>query len=250
MAIDMTGIDFSYGPVEALRGADFHLDPGEVVALVGDNGAGKSTLIKILAGVLRPDAGTVEVDGDTVDFKSPKDARAAGIETLYQDLALLDNLDVTMNFFVGREETGPGGLLRFKEMRHQTSETIHRYAAREIDTTALVQNLSGGQRQVVALSRAIGFGTKYLLLDEPTSALSPAAAEETLATIRGLARQGFGVVVITHNVEHAFKVADRIVVLRLGRMVGSLIAREVSPADVVSLIVGADEVAARGDDRM
>jgi ABC-type sugar transport system ATPase subunit len=250
VAIDMTGIDFSYGPVEALKGADFHLDPGEVVALVGDNGAGKSTLIKILAGVLRPDAGTVEVDGETVDFKSPRDARDAGIETLYQDLALLDNLDVTMNFFVGREKTGPGGLLRFKKMRHQTSETIHRYAAREIDTTALVQNLSGGQRQVVALSRAIGFGTRYLLLDEPTSALSPVAAEEILETIRGLARQGFGVVVITHNVEHAFKVADRIVVLRLGRVVGSLIVREVSPADVVSLIVGANEVAVREDDRM
>lgn len=236
----MRDIGFSYGPVQALESVDFQLDPGEAVAIVGDNGAGKSTLIKILAGVIRPDRGTITVDGTAVDFRSPRDAREAGIETLYQDLALLDNLDVTMNFFVGREETRNGGFLRFEEMRRQTAERINRYAIREVGISSLVRNLSGGQRQVVALSRAIGFGTRYLLLDEPTSALSPAAAEETLETIRGLAGHGFGIALITHNVEHAFDAADRIVVLKLGRVVGSLSTADVTPADVVSLIIGAE----------
>ena len=177
-----------------------------------------------------------------MQFRDPVEARHAGIETFYQDLSLLDNLDVTMNFFIGREECTRLGFLRFGEMRRRTRELIHRHSIREFDTGAVVSHLSGGQRQIIALARAIGFGSKYLILDEPTSALSPAAADEVLQIVRSLARRGFGVVVITHNIEHAFRAADRIVVMRLGRVAGVRDAKEVSPSDVVSLIVGAEEL--------
>ncbi len=243
MAIEMSDIAFSYGAVEALNGVDFRVDQGEVVALVGDNGAGKSTLIKVLSGVLEPDRGSITVDGEERVFRSPVDARGAGIETLYQDLALLDNLDVAVNFFVGREKVNRGGFLTFNSMHDEANRIINRYAIRGVDSKALVQNLSGGQRQIVALARAVVFGTKYIILDEPTSALSPAAADEVLKVVRGLSDEGFGVVIITHNVEHAFQVADRLVVLRLGEVAGERERATTTPSEIVSLIVGADELA-------
>jgi ABC-type sugar transport system ATPase subunit len=242
MAIEMRDITFSYGAVQALDGVDFEVDEGEVVALVGDNGAGKTTLIKVLSGVLEPGGGTIRVDGEPVTFKSPVDAREAGIETLYQDLALLDNLDVAVNFFIGREKVNGRGFLRFNEMHDEAERIINRHAIRGIDSKVLVQNLSGGQRQIIALARAVEFGTRYVILDEPTSALNPAAAEEVLKMVRDLAAKGFGVVMITHNVEHAFKVADRIVVLRLGKVAGIRDRANTSPSDIVSLIVGAEEL--------
>jgi D-xylose transport system ATP-binding protein len=239
MTIEMTGIAFNYGAVEALRGVDFTVQPGEVVALVGDNGAGKSTLIKVLSGVLQPASGAISVDGEPVQFRTPADARRVGIETLYQDRTLLDNLDVATNFFIGREETNGAGFMRLNRMRAKVAEVIDRYV-QGVEPTTLAQNLSGGQRQIVALARAVMFGRRYIVLDEPTSALSPAAAKEVLRVVRNLANEGFGVVVITHNVEQAFKVADRIVVMRLGQVAGVRNRADSSPSDIVSLIVGVE----------
>lgn len=240
MSIEMRGIRFSYGAVQALDGVDFDVAPGEAVALLGDNGAGKSTLIKVLAGVLRADEGTVEVDGKPLAVGNPVAARQAGIETLYQDLALFDNLDVTMNFFIGRERSDTFGFLRFHDMWNWVDDLMGSLGIRDVPPRRLVQELSGGQRQITAIARAIGFGSKYLVLDEPTSALSPTAAEELLAMTRSVVEGGLGVVVITHNVGHALQVADRVVVMRLGRVAGTLEASETDPSEVVSVMQGSN----------
>ncbi|QBI20648.1 sugar ABC transporter ATP-binding protein [Egibacter rhizosphaerae] len=243
MAIEMTGISKSYGAVKAIEGVDFTVEPGEIVGLVGDNGAGKSTLIKCLSGVLQPDEGEIVVDGQRRQFRTPNEARAAGIETLYQDLALSDGLNVAMNVFLGREVTTRGGWLKFREMHEHASRIINRFSIREVETTTYVKNISGGQRQVVALARTLGFGSRYVILDEPTSALSPAAADEVIEVVRNLREEGFGVVMITHNVPHAFETTDRIVVMHLGEIAGERVTREATHQEIVSLVMGAQRIA-------
>ena len=237
MAVELTGIAKSYGHVQALEAVDFRLEPGEVVGLLGDNGAGKSTLMKILAGVLRPDAGTIVVDGAACSFGSPIEARQAGIAMLFQDLALFDDLSVVANVFLGRELTGPSGFLRYGAMRRRARALVAGFPVRPFGLDGPVGELAGGQRQVTALARTLGFGGRYVILDEPTSALSPGAREEVLAVVRRLADQGIGVVMVSHDLAHVRRVCDRVVVLHLGRVAGVRSVATTSQAEIVSLIV-------------
>ena len=242
MRVELTEISKSFGSVQALKNATLSVSSGEVVALVGDNGAGKSTLMKILAGALRPDGGVIRIDGQETTFSSPAHARALGIEMLYQDLALFDELNVTANVYLGREVVWApwffGGFLNFGDMRRKTKEIVDRFSIRQIGIHAEVGKLSGGQRQVTALARTVGFGSQIAILDEPTSALSPSAAEEVLGVVKNLARQGIGVVMISHNLAHVMEAAHRIVVLRLGEVVGNVDANACTSAEVVGLMVG------------
>jgi ABC-type sugar transport system ATPase subunit len=242
MRVELTEISKSFGSVQALTGATLDVSSGEVVALVGDNGAGKSTLMKILAGALRPDGGVIRIDGRETAFASPAHARALGIEMLYQDLALFDELNVTANVYLGREVVWApwffGGFLNFGDMRRKTKEIVDRFSIRQIGINAEVGKLSGGQRQVTALARTVGFGSQIAILDEPTSALSPSAADEILEVVKNLAQQGIGVVMISHNLAHVMEAAQRIVVLRLGEVVGDLDAKACTSAEVVGLMVG------------
>lgn len=241
MSIVMRDIKKSYGAVEALRGVDFHARRGEVMAILGDNGAGKSTLIKILSGAIEPTSGTMTVDDQEVKFSKPNDARDAGIGTLYQDLALFDGLSVTMNFYIGREATKGFGFLDYAPMQRHASELINKYSVRNMDINNAVGGLSGGQRQIVALARTVGFGGNYVILDEPTSALSPAAAQEVLEIVRQMRDQGVGVIIITHNIVQAMSVADELTVLRLGDVAGVRKVSETSEEQIVSLLVGVDQ---------
>lgn len=242
--LQMRGISKSFGAVQALTEVDFEVYPGEVVALVGDNGAGKSTLIKCVAGTHPPDEGSIFFEGREVKIHSPGDATRLGIETVYQDLALCDNLDVVQNMFLGRELTSrltpAAGLLSKVQMERRALEvlrTLNVTTIGSVDTK--VAALSGGQRQSVAISRAVMWNSKLVILDEPTAALGVAQTEQVLALIRRLRERGLGVVVITHNLHEVFEVADRIVVLRLGRRVATFSHAGTSPEDVVAAITGA-----------
>ena len=221
---------------------DFEVFPAEVVALVGDNGAGKSTLIKTIAGTHQPDGGTIYFDGKEVKIHAPSDATRLGIETVYQDLALSDNLDVVANMFLGRERTVPPrvGMLSELVMEKRSLGVLKSLAVTTIrNVRTPVASLSGGQRQSVAISRAVMWSAKVVILDEPTAALGVAQTEQVLALIRRLREQGLGVVVITHNIQEVFEVADRIIVLRLGRRVATLQHAETTPEEVVAAITGA-----------
>jgi ABC-type sugar transport system ATPase subunit len=250
MRVELTEISKSFGSVQALKNATLGVSSGEVVALVGDNGAGKSTLMKILAGALRPDGGTIKIDGAETTFANPAHARTLGIEMLYQDLALFDELNVTANVYLGREVVWApwffGGFLNFGDMRRKTKEIVDRFSIRQIGIHAEVGKLSGGQRQVTALARTVGFGSHIAILDEPTSALSPSAADEILEVVKNLARQDIGVVMISHNLAHVMEAAHRIVVLRLGEVVGNLDAKTCTSAEVVGLMVGSQPIRAGG----
>jgi len=237
MAVVLTNISKRYGSVQALSGVDFAVEHGEVVGLVGDNGAGKSTLMKILAGAVRADEGAIEVDGVRHDFRSPTEARDTGIEMLYQDLALFDDMPVVMNVFLGREVTNGLGFLRYGEMRQRTHEIVEGFSVRKFDVDSPVGRLSGGQRQVSALARTMGFGSRYVILDEPTSALSPSAREEVLEVVRRLAGRDIGVVMVSHDLAHVRQVCDRVAVLHLGRMAGVRQVATTSQQEIVSLIV-------------
>ncbi|MGW4955672.1 ATP-binding cassette domain-containing protein [Nonomuraea sp. NPDC004186] len=240
------GIMKSYGHVEALRGADFTLRPGEVVALIGDNGAGKSTLAKILSGVERPDAGTVEVDGEPVAFGSAEEARGAGIETVYQDLALCADLSPAANFFLGRELLRPGllgllGVLDNAAMRRATREACERLGVRLASQTAPVSGLSGGQRQGVAVARAVTWARRVVFMDEPTAALGVVQTQRVLDLIRGVRDSGVSVVLISHNMQDVMAVSDRVEVLRLGRRVARFETARVSMEELVGAMTGAIE---------
>ncbi|MBE1585565.1 ATP-binding cassette domain-containing protein [Nonomuraea angiospora] len=240
------GIVKSYGQVEALRGADFTLRPGEVVALIGDNGAGKSTLAKILSGVERPDAGTVEVDGEPVAFGSAEEARGAGIETVYQDLALCADLSPAANFFLGRELLRPGllgllGVLDNAAMRRATREACERLGVRLASQTAPVSGLSGGQRQGVAVARAVTWARRAVFMDEPTAALGVVQTRRVLDLIRGVRDSGVSVVLISHNMQDVMAVSDRVEVLRLGRRVARFETARVSMEELVGAMTGALE---------
>lgn len=232
------GIAKHFGAVTALDGVDFHVDSGEIVGLVGDNGAGKSTLIKVLSGVHHPDDGEILIDGKAVQMANPREAQSHGIETVHQDLTLFDELSISANIFAGREMVSLGGLLKEGEMRTYTKELVTRLGVDLPSSKSIVKNLSGGQRQAVALARAVGFGSRVVLLDEPTSALSKAAAEHVLDVIRDLRRQDIATIFIGHNLEHVMDVCDRIVVLRHGTVAGSVKKSDYSITGLVSLMVG------------
>jgi ABC-type sugar transport system ATPase subunit len=235
--VQMVGINKRFGQVQALSEADLSVVPGEVVGLVGDNGAGKSTLMKILAGAINFDEGTITVDGQEKSFSNPNEAHDAGIEMLYQDLALFDDLSVVANIFIGREITNVAGFLKFSALRKRATEIVDAFSVRHIEVTSPVGNLSGGQRQVSALARTVGFGSRYVILDEPTSALSPSAAEEVLEVVRGLADKGIGVIMVSHNLNHVLSVCDRVAVLHLGTIAGIRVVKDTTQEEIVSLIV-------------
>jgi len=242
--LSLRGISKEFGAVRALTEVDFDIYPGEVVAVVGDNGAGKSTLVKILAGVHRPDAGTIEFDGRPVDIGSPSESRALGIATVFQDLALCDNLDVVSNLFLGREVAH--GFMREEEMEKRAWQLLRDLSAKIPSVRMAVAGLSGGQRQTVAIARSLIGDPRIVLLDEPTAALGVAQTAEVLNLIERLRERGHGVILISHNMADVLAVADRIAVLRLGRNNGVFNAAEVSHEDVVAAITGAsDNVVAR-----
>ena len=226
----------SFGPVHVLHDVDFDVRPGRVTALVGDNGAGKSTLIKGIAGINSFDEGEMLFEGEPVTINSPKDANALGIEIVYQDLALSDNLDVVNNMFLGRELKS-GLTLNETEMEKRAGETLKGLSVRTLHSLRQsVSSLSGGQRQTVAIARAVLWNSKLVILDEPTAALGVAQTEQVLSLVRRLADRGLGVVLITHNMNDVFQVADDIACLYLGRMVAQVEAKEVNNQQVVQLI--------------
>ena len=238
----LKGVSKSFGPVEALSDVDFEVQPGEVVALVGDNGAGKSTLVKTIAGIHPADEGTISFEGNEVHITSPTDAVSLGIATVYQDLALCDNLDVVENLFLGREETGEGParvLHQLDEvgMEKQTGELLENLAVTITDVRAEVGTMSGGQRQQVAIARSLLGEPKLVMLDEPTAALGVRQTAQVLELIKRLRDRGYGVLVISHNLADVFEVADRIFVLRLGRKAGEF-GRDASQDQVVAAITG------------
>ena len=243
-ALAVRGATKRFGAVLALDGVDLEVEHGEVVAVLGDNGAGKSTLIKCISGVHRLDAGEIELDGDAATISSPAAARAHGIETVYQDLALFDNLGPSANFYAGREDAGPGWmprplrLMRRRSMADATTETLERLQVTLPDRNAVVGLMSGGQRQVIAVARAAAFASKVVILDEPTAALGVRESRRVLDLILRLRGEGRAVIVISHAMDHVTEVADRAVVMRRGQKVGEEIPSPDSQERIVALIVG------------
>jgi D-xylose transport system ATP-binding protein len=242
--LTLEGVSKSFGPVQALSDVDFEVHPGEVVALVGDNGAGKSTLVKTIAGIHEPDAGTISFEGKPVHITSPSAAVDLGIATVYQDLALCDNLDVVQNLFLGREEKtdGPAGVvgqLDEVDMEKQTGELLSNLAVTITNVRNEVGTMSGGQRQQVAIARSLLGEPKLVMLDEPTAALGVRQTAQVLELVKRLRERGYGVVVISHNLADVFEVADRIYVLRLGREAGDFKASDTDQDQVVGAITGA-----------
>ena len=235
--LQLRGISKSFGSVQALADVDFEVRDGEVMALVGDNGAGKSTLIKCVGGIHSPDSGEILFEGKPVHINSPKEAAGLGIEIVYQDLALCDNLDVVQNMYLGREERD--WLWRLKEplMEQRTAETLRSLSVTTIRSIRQpVASLSGGQRQSVAVAKAVQWNSKLVILDEPTAALGVAQTRQVLDLVKRLAEQGLGVVLISHNLQDVFEVATRITVLRLGRDVGVYEREKTTQQEVVQAI--------------
>jgi D-xylose transport system ATP-binding protein len=243
-ALLLRGATKRFGVVVALDGVDLTVGHGEVLALLGDNGAGKSTLVKCISGVHRLDGGTVELDGTPVEVTSPAAARALGIETVYQDLALFDNLDPAANFYAGRENAGPTWLprglrmLRRGAMADATAEVLSRLQVGLPDGRASVGLLSGGQRQAIAVARAAAFASSIVILDEPTAALGMRESRRVLDLILRLRDEGRAVIVVSHAMDHVMEIADRAVVMRRGRKVGEEIPTPANQQKIVSLIVG------------
>jgi D-xylose transport system ATP-binding protein len=238
--LDLSGVSKRFGAVQALTDVDFQAHAGQVTALVGDNGAGKSTLVKIISGIISMDSGEYRFEGRPVHVNSPHAATALGIATVYQDLALSDNLDVVANLFLGRERLSGSKLLNETSMEQQASGVLKRLSVRIPSVRTQVASLSGGQRQSVAIARSMLGEPKLVVLDEPTAALGVAQTAQVLQLIRTLREQGHGVVVISHNLADVFEVADDITVLRLGRQVGVLEAKRTNSEEVVAAITGAN----------
>jgi D-xylose transport system ATP-binding protein len=242
--LEVDGVSKRFGPVQALDRVDFTVGEGEVVGLVGDNGAGKSTLVKTIAGIHSPDAGSIRFGGETVTISRPQDATSLGIATVYQDLALCDNLDVVANVFLGQEKVsdGPAQVSRQldeAQMEHRASELLSGLAVTIPSLRSEVGTLSGGQRQQVAVARSLLGEPRVVLLDEPTAALGVPQTKQVLELIGRLRERGLGVVMISHNLANVFDVADRIVVLRLGRAAGDFEAEQTTEEHVVAAITGA-----------
>ena len=245
IVLETRGLTKHYGGVQALNDADVILHEGEHIAIVGDNGAGKSTFVRNITGVERPTAGQMLFGGELVDFHSPLEAREAGIETVYQNLALADHLDVPANIFLGREEyhfrLGPLSWLNKRKMRSESERLLAQTGIKIPDLSQLLMGMSGGQRQCVAISRAAGWGSKLIIMDEPTAALGVQETTRVETIIRGLKDKGIPVILVSHNLRQVFKLVDRILVFRQGRIVGSLDAQETDGNAVVSLITGLDQ---------
>lgn len=214
--IELNGVTKTYGSFQALRGVNLRVEEGRVLCVLGDNGAGKSTLIKVLAGLHKPTSGEVLVDGEPVTFNNPRDALDAGIATVYQDLAVVGQMSVWRNFFLGQELTGTFGRLREAEMQRIAQEQLRSMGIDLPDVNVEVASLSGGQRQVVAIARAIYFGARVIILDEPTAALGVKQSGMVLRFVAAARKQGIGVVLITHNPHHAYLVGDHFTILNLG----------------------------------
>jgi D-xylose transport system ATP-binding protein len=246
--LELKDIRKNYGAIEALKGITFTIGKGEVVALLGDNGAGKSTLVKIISGGLEPTSGSMLFEGKEFLARSPTEAKAAGIETVYQDLSLATNVDVVGNFFMGREITRKVmgiPVLDEKAMEAIVAKAMANAGTRIPSLRTRVEHLSGGQRQAIELNRFVHWGGKLVLLDEPFAALGVEQTRRGLDMIRAVANQGIGVVIITHIMQQAFQVADRIVVIRQGVVAGDVATTETSPDAVVRMITG-ETLAAAG----
>jgi simple sugar transport system ATP-binding protein len=239
--LELRNVAKRFGAIEALRGVELTIEPGEAIGLVGDNGAGKSTLFKIIAGVYTPDEGELLLEGCPRLFTSPIDARDAGIEIVYQDLALCDNLDAALNIFLGREITRSLGPLRFidsRAMRRRARELVERLEV-EVNFGEPVRAMSGGQRQAIAIARALLGSAKLVLLDEPTAAISISAVEQVLRLVRQLKERGHTVVIISHRMSDIFETCDRIVVMRHGQNVATKRVADTDPKEVTGLMTGA-----------
>jgi len=247
--LEARGLVKRYGHVVALNGSDFELYAGEILAVIGDNGAGKSTLIKALSGALQPDEGEIRLAGEHVHFRTPLDARRAGIETVYQDLAVSPALDIAANIFLGRElrRAGPlGRVLRLLDKRAMRREATRQFAELKIGVpsiTQAVENLSGGQRQGVAVARAAAWGRRVVIMDEPTAALGVKETGQVLDLVRRVRERGLPVVLISHDMPHVFELADRIQIMRLGRRVAVVTPQSHTMSEAVAIMTGAT----RGD---
>jgi len=244
--LEARGLVKTFGHVIGLAGVDLQLHAGEVLAIIGDNGAGKTTIIKCLSGAMTPDAGTMLVDGREMTFRSTQEAREAGIETVYQTLAVAPALDIASNLFLAREQRRSG--LLGSVLRMLDTGGMKRQAKRYIDDLGIstlqninqaVETLSGGQRQAVAVARAAAFGGKVVILDEPTAALGVRETGQVLRLIRDLRERGLGIILISHNMPNVFEVADRIHIQRLGRAVGVITPKSHTPAEAVAIMTGA-----------
>jgi fructose transport system ATP-binding protein len=245
VVMQATGLVKRYGGVTALDGADFELRAGEILAVIGDNGAGKSSLIKALSGAVVPDAGEIRLDGAPVHFRTPIDARRAGIETVYQELAVAPAMTIAENLFLGREVRRPGILgqiFRMLDKKLMLQQSMERMADLKVgirSMTQAVETLSGGQRQCVAVARAAAFARHVVIMDEPTAALGVKEGNMVLELIRRVRDQGLPVVLISHNMPHVFEVADRIHVARLGKRAAVLNPKKISMSDTVAVMTGA-----------
>jgi ABC-type sugar transport system ATPase subunit len=238
--LKLSGIRKAFGAVSVLNGVDLEVRRPEVLALLGDNGAGKSTLIKVISGVVIPDAGEIAVEGAPVRFTGPDGPKSFGIETVYQDLALISTFDTIQNIYLGREMKASAGLrLDHSGMAREAHKHLTALNIRLPSLRKRVRYLSGGQRQAVAISRATGWGAKLIIMDEPTAALGVRESRQVLELIKSLRAANVSVIVISHNVEHVFEVSDRIVVLRHGRPVATLRTRDTTHEEVVRYITGA-----------
>jgi simple sugar transport system ATP-binding protein len=244
--IRMKGMSKNFGAVQALDKVDFEINRAEIVGLAGDNGAGKSTLVRILAGVYPSDEGSIFLEGNEVTFSSPREAIEHGIESIYQDLALFEDMNLARNIFVGREPARVflGGLLKLLDKKRMDQETLQALDSVKIglrNTEQIVGTLSGGERQSVAVARALHFRAKVLIMDEPTAALSLKESRKILGLAKELRKEGLGVVVITHNLHQMFSIVDRVTVLRHGRQVGNKEIERTSMGEIEELILGEEE---------
>lgn len=235
--VDMRGMNVSFGGVHAVEDVSINLYPNEIHALVGGNGAGKSTLIKTLSGARRPDSGTILINGEPVDIEDPIDAKTYGIETIYQTLALADNINAPGNLFLGRELTTRFGNLDDSAMEDATRKVMARLSPRFENFKAPVVSLSGGQRQSVAIARAVHFNARILIMDEPTAALGAAETEQVRMLIRQLKGEGLGILLISHDIHDVFDLADRISVMHTGRLVGTVDKDDVTTDQVLAMII-------------
>jgi D-xylose transport system ATP-binding protein len=235
--VEMRNISVSFGGVHAVEDVSIDLRPGEVLALVGGNGAGKSTLIKVLSGAHRADSGEIRVDGQPATIATPRDAKALGIETTYQTLALADNIDAPGNIFLGRELTTRFGNLDDSAMEDTTRKLMGRLNPKFQNFKVPVASLSGGQRQSVAIARAVHFNARILIMDEPTAALGPAETTQVKELIRQLKTDGIGIILISHDIHDVFDLADRISVMLQGKLVGTVQKAEVTIDEVLAMII-------------
>lgn len=235
--LELRGVNKSFGPVQVLHDVDFKVYPGQVTALVGDNGAGKSTLVKTIAGIYRSDSGEFFFEGQPFSVTGPKDTAERGIEVVYQDLALCDNLDIVQNMFLGRETKASGFVLDELSMEERARETLASLSVRTVKSVRQsVASLSGGQRQTVAIAKAVLWNSRVVLLDEPTAALGVAQTRQVLDLVRRLADNGLGVVLISHNMADVLEVADNITALYLGRVAADVKAADTTHSQIVELI--------------